>query len=70
MSTLPKPETVRQKEPLSLRQRLLLALLTPLITILIVSSFFDYRLATQTANAAHTLIAGGKPQLCFVVVLL
>ncbi|TXG95468.1 MAG: sensor histidine kinase [Rhodocyclaceae bacterium] len=44
---------MRQKEPLSLRQRLLLALLTPLITILIVSSFFDYRLATQTANAAH-----------------
>jgi two-component system sensor histidine kinase TctE len=53
VSTPPKPETVRQKEPLSLRQRLLLALLTPLITILIVSSFFDYRLATQTANAAH-----------------
>lgn len=53
MSTPPKPETTRQKEPLSLRQRLLLALLTPLIAILIVSSFFDYRLATQTANAAH-----------------
>jgi two-component system, OmpR family, sensor histidine kinase TctE len=40
-------------EPLSLRQRLILALLTPLIIILTVSSYFDYQLATKTANNAH-----------------
>lgn len=36
-----------------LRQRLLVALLIPLILILVASSMFDYRLAKQTANAAH-----------------
>lgn len=36
-----------------LRRRLLIALLIPLILILVASSMFDYRLAKQTANAAH-----------------
>ncbi len=40
-------------EPLSLRQRLIVALLMPLIAILTVSSYLDYRLAEKTANDAH-----------------
>lgn len=41
------------RQPLSLRQRLILVLMTPLIIILAVSSIFDYRLAKKTANRAH-----------------
>ena len=48
-----KTESLQRREPLSLRQRLILALLTPLIVILTVSSYFDYRLAKKTANSAH-----------------
>lgn len=48
-----KTETRPAHDPLSLRQRLILALLTPLIVILTVSSYFDYQLATKTANNAH-----------------
>ncbi len=48
-----KTETPALSEPLSLRQRLIFALLTPLIAILALSSFFDYRLAQKTANQAH-----------------
>lgn len=46
-----RPKTDRR--PLSLRQRLILALMTPLIAILAVSSVFDYQLAKRTANRAH-----------------
>jgi len=46
-------ELLQQRQPLSLRQRLILALLTPLIVILAASSYFDYRLAKKTANIAH-----------------
>lgn len=49
----PRTEPRQQRPPLSLRQRLILALLTPLIVILTVSSYFDYQLATKTANNAH-----------------
>uniref|UniRef100_Q47FQ2 histidine kinase n=1 Tax=Dechloromonas aromatica (strain RCB) TaxID=159087 RepID=Q47FQ2_DECAR len=49
----PKTNPPRQREPLSLRQRLILALLTPLIVILASSSIFDYQLAKKTANRAH-----------------
>jgi two-component system sensor histidine kinase TctE len=49
----PKTEALRRRAPLSLRQRLILTLLTPLIIILTVSSYFDYRLAKKTANNAH-----------------
>jgi two-component system sensor histidine kinase TctE len=48
-----KTDPAQQRHPLSLRQRLILALLTPLIVILTVSSYFDYRLAKKTANNAH-----------------
>jgi two-component system sensor histidine kinase TctE len=46
-------DIAQQSEPLSLRQRLILALLTPLVIILSVSSYFDYQLANKTANNAH-----------------
>lgn len=49
----PKTNPPPQREPLSLRQRLILALLTPLIVILASSSIFDYQLAKKTANRAH-----------------
>jgi two-component system sensor histidine kinase TctE len=49
----PKTSHPSQREPLSLRQRLILALLTPLIVILASSSIFDYQLAQKTANRAH-----------------
>lgn len=49
----PKTDTSHQREPLSLRQRLIFALLTPLIIILATSSIFDYQLAKKTANQAH-----------------
>ena len=39
--------------PLGLRQRLIVALLIPMIFILIISSILDYRLARQTADSAH-----------------
>ncbi len=46
-----RPTTERQ--PLSLRQRLILALMTPLVIILAASSIFDFQLAKRTANRAH-----------------
>lgn len=49
----PSTETPAQRQPLSLRQRLILTLLTPMIAILAISSFLDYRLARQTVNEAH-----------------
>jgi len=49
----PETDLSQQREPLSLRQRLILALLTPLVIILSVSSYFDYQLANKTANNAH-----------------
>ncbi len=49
----PKTSCPRQRQPLSLRLRLILALLIPLILILAASSYFDYRLAKRTANRAH-----------------
>jgi len=49
----PTTETRQQRDPLSLRHRLILALLTPLVVILTVSSYFDYQLAKKTANNAH-----------------
>ncbi|MDE2440110.1 MAG: sensor histidine kinase N-terminal domain-containing protein [Betaproteobacteria bacterium] len=48
-----KTDTALPPEPLSLKQRLIFALLTPLIIILATSSIFDYRLANKTANQAH-----------------
>ena len=42
-----------EHQPLSLRQRLILVLMTPLILILAASSIFDYQLAKRTANRAH-----------------
>lgn len=47
------PPMTRRFAPLGLRQRLIVALLIPLTLILVASSLFDYRLAKQTANAAH-----------------
>lgn len=49
----PKTDSIRHREPLSLRQRLIFALLTPLIIILASSSILDYQLAKRTANQAH-----------------
>lgn len=46
-----RPATERQ--PLSLRQRLILVLMIPLVVIMAASSIFDYRLAKRTANRAH-----------------
>lgn len=40
-------------QPLSLRHRLILALMTPLLIILTAASIFDYQLAKKTANRAH-----------------
>lgn len=44
---------ISQAWPLGLKQRLIMALLIPLILILIGSSILDYRLARQTADSAH-----------------
>lgn len=41
------------KRALSLSQRLILAITVPLVLILAVSSYFDYRLARYTTNLAH-----------------
>jgi len=38
---------------IGLRQRLIVALLVPLISILLLSSLFDYRLARETTDSAH-----------------
>ena len=46
-------QSTRRVDPRGLRQRLLVALLVPLILILIGSSILDYRLAKQTANSAY-----------------
>jgi two-component system sensor histidine kinase TctE len=43
----------RTRAPLGIRQRLILALALPLILILIVSSYLDYRLAQKTTNSAY-----------------
>lgn len=48
-----KTDRRTQRPPLSLRQRLILALMTPLIVILAAASIFDYQLAKRTANRAH-----------------
>lgn len=50
---MPLPTEVRRgRRPLGLRQRLLLAILAPLMGVFAVSVFLDYRLAKETADAA------------------
>lgn len=53
MLTPQSPDFRGKAEPLGLRQRLLFALLVPLILILVVSSILDFHLAKQTAASAH-----------------
>lgn len=50
----PQTETPhRPRGALGIRQRLILALSLPLILILVVSSYLDYRLAQKTTNSAY-----------------
>lgn len=49
----PTEPAARARGPLGIRQRLILALSLPLILILVVSSYLDYRLAQKTTNSAY-----------------